>query len=45
MDHYLRFILLLLALICFVLSSIGVTGRVNLQSLGLVFLTAAFLIV
>lgn len=38
-------ILLIAALVCFVLSAFGVVAsRVNLQSLGLALLTAAFLV-
>lgn len=37
-------ILLLLAFICFVLSALGVTSRVNLQSLGLAFWVLALII-
>lgn len=39
-----RGILVLLAIICFVLSALGVTARINLQSLGLAFFASAFLI-
>lgn len=38
------FVLILLALICFVLAGVGVaSGRVNLIAIGLAFLAAAFL--
>ncbi len=37
----LRLLLYLLALLCFGASAFGVASKVNLQSLGLAFLTAA----
>lgn len=36
-------ILLIAALICFVLSAIGIAARVNLMAIGLALLTGAFL--
>ncbi len=37
-------ICLIIALACFILSSIGVASRVNLTALGLAFITAAMLL-
>lgn len=39
-----RFILLVLALVCFVLDAMQSTSRVNLQSAGLAFFTLAALL-
>jgi hypothetical protein len=40
----LRFLFLIVALVCFVLAALGVNSpRVNLTALGLAFATAAFL--
>jgi hypothetical protein len=42
----LRFLFLIVALVCFVLAALGVKSpRANLTALGLVFLTLAFLFV
>jgi hypothetical protein len=37
-------VLLILALICFLLSTVGLVSRINFQSLGLCFLAAAMLL-
>jgi len=40
-----RMIFLMLALVCFVISALGTTARVNLQSAGLALLVIAMLLV
>ncbi len=40
----LRSLLLIIALICFILAALGVAARVNLQAVGLAFLTLSYLV-